>query len=153
MSTQKTLMAHTVEFRALVGRNWAIALCLLPFNVYSASITLSAIDSGTYAFRACPDCGRFEPNPGTGYDIVRDPGWGTPDSAYEFRDFLVFDLSGISNGTVVTSATLLLQNSGNGCPGFPPRPDPATVLFFDVTTPIATLRSHSYLDAETIFDD
>src|SRR5215831_8916868 len=112
MSTRKNLMAHTVAFRALVERGWAIALCLLPLNMYSATITLKAIDSGHYAFRACPDCVGFERDPGTEYIITRDPGWpGLPDSAYEFRDFLVFDLSGISDPSVFTSATLLLQNS------------------------------------------
>ena len=154
MSTRKNLMAHASVLCALAGRGWAIALCLLPFDVYSATVTLDAIDSGTYAFRACPDCVPFERNLGTEYDITRDPGY-TQDSAYEFRAFLVFDLSGISDPSVFTSATLLLQNSG--CPAycvpFQLGPHPATVLFFDVTTPIATLRSPFPPGAKAIFDD
>src|SRR5262249_57020776 len=88
--------------------------------------------------------------------ITRDPGYpGFPDSAYEFRAFLVFDLSGISDPGVFTSATLLLQNSG--CPAycapFQLGPHPATVSFFDVTTPIGTLRSPFPPGVKAIFDD
>ena len=48
-----------------------------------------------------------------------------------------------------------LQN--RGCPAccapFIVGPDPATLLFFDVTTPIATLRSPFPLGLDAIFDD
>src|SRR5262249_46621035 len=125
---------------------WIFALCLLQLNAHSETITLKAIDSGHYAF-ACPDCGGFYRDIGTDYEIARDPGWpGLPDTAYEYRAFLVFDLSGISHPSVFTSATLLLQNN-NQCTD-------ATTLFFDVTTPIATLRlGNSGTVAEAIFND
>ena len=52
---------------------WAFALCLLPFNGHSSTVTLNAIDSGAYAFRAGPD-GGFERNLGADYEITLDPG-------------------------------------------------------------------------------
>src|SRR5215831_18451238 len=132
---------------------WAFALCLLPSHVRSATVTLNAIDSGLYAFRAGPD-GGFEKNAGTDYEITRNPGF-TPDTAYEFRDFLVFDLGGFSDPEEFTGATLRLQNSG--CPAycapFDVGPNPATISFFDVTTPIETLRLPFPPGVEAIFND
>jgi hypothetical protein len=54
----------------------------------------------------------------------------------EYRDYLVFDLSGVSGP--ITSATLSLWNPSNGFNG-----DPATYTNWDVTTSLGELESGS----------
>ena len=102
------------------------ALILTPYAANAQTVTVDAIDSGWY-------------NPALGHSSGNKNYAAGPDDTY--RNFFVFDLTGIS-GTIV-GATLRLETDPNWINGTP------NYEMYDVTTDIATLVSNFPAGATT----
>jgi hypothetical protein len=110
---KRYLIGSTISLLAITGSTAAQA----------ATITVAAVDSGWY------DSTGFHLSTRTNY-LAGEVGGSTP----QFRNFFVFDLSGVSG--VVTTATLRLDTASFS--SFDPSED---YSLFDVTTPSTTLRA------------
>jgi len=106
-----------------------LATVLAAFPASAQIVTLDAVDSGFYEWTG-------DHSPSNQNYIAGNTG----NSYGEFRDFVVFDLSGVAEP--ITAARLELYNPGqvpDGGDGFFSADPSETYVAYEVTTPVATL--------------